>query len=120
LIKDNHLVGLGVDKAVQLASDRWPGRTVEVECDRPQQVAEAVDAGAGIVMLDNMSPAQVEKCVEMVRESSRPGVLVEVSGRVTLDTVKEYAAAGADLISTSAITQSAPALDLALDVEGDA
>jgi nicotinate-nucleotide pyrophosphorylase (carboxylating) len=120
LIKDNHLVGLGVDKAVQLASDRWPGRTVEVECERPQQVAEAIDAGAGIVMLDNMSPAQVEKCVEMVRESSRPGVLVEVSGRVTLDTVKEYAAAGADLISTSAITQSAPALDLALDVEGDA
>ncbi len=119
LIKDNHLVGLGVDKAVQAASDRWPGRTVEVECERPQQVAEAVEAGAGIVMLDNMSPAQVKKCVEIVRESSRPGVLVEVSGSVTLDTVKRYADAGPDLISTSAITQSAPAVDLGLDVEGD-
>jgi nicotinate-nucleotide pyrophosphorylase (carboxylating) len=119
LIKDNHLVGLGIDKAVQAASDRWPGRTVEVECERVEQVAEAVEAGAGIVMLDNMTPAQVKKCVELVRRSSRPGVLVEVSGRVTLDTIAEYAAAGADLISTSAITQSAPALDLGLDVKGE-
>ena len=119
LIKDNHLVGLGIEKAVQAASDRWPGRTVEVECERPEQVAEAVEAGAGIVMLDNMTPAQVKKCVTLVRQSSRPGVLVEVSGRVTLETVAEYAAAGPDLISTSAITQSAPALDLGLDVEGE-
>jgi nicotinate-nucleotide pyrophosphorylase (carboxylating) len=119
LIKDNHLVGLGIEKSVQAASDRWPGRTVEVECERPEQVAEAVEAGAGIVMLDNMTPGQVKKCVALVRQSSRPGVLVEVSGRVTLETVAEYAAAGPDLISTSAITQSAPALDLGLDVEGD-
>jgi nicotinate-nucleotide pyrophosphorylase (carboxylating) len=119
LIKDNHLVGLGVDKAVHAASDRWPGRAVEVECERPEQVVEAVEAGAGIVMLDNMTPAEVKKAVALVRGSSRPGVLVEVSGRVTLDTVAEYAAAGPDLISTSAITQSAPALDLGLDVEAE-
>jgi nicotinate-nucleotide pyrophosphorylase (carboxylating) len=119
LIKDNHLVGLGIEKSVQAASDRWPGRTVEVECERPEQVAEAVEAGAGIVMLDNMTPAQVKKCVSLVRQSSRPGVLVEVSGRVTLENVAKYAAAGPDLISTSAITQSAPALDLGLDVEGE-
>jgi nicotinate-nucleotide pyrophosphorylase (carboxylating) len=120
LIKDNHLVGLGIEKAVQAASDRWPGRTVEVECERPEQVAEAIAAGAGIVMLDNMTPAQVKKCVALVRTSSRPGVLVEVSGRVALDNVAQYAAAGPDLISTSAITQSAPALDLGLDVEEEA
>jgi nicotinate-nucleotide pyrophosphorylase (carboxylating) len=119
LIKDNHLTGLSIDKAVQAASDRWPGRTVEVECERIEQVTEAVDAGAGIVMLDNMTPAQVKKCVELVRRSRRPGVLVEVSGNVTVETVKSYAAAGPDLISTSAITQSAPALDLGLDVEGE-
>jgi nicotinate-nucleotide pyrophosphorylase (carboxylating) len=119
LIKDNHLTGLGIDKAVQAASDRWPGRTVEVECERIEQVTEAVEAGAGIVMLDNMTPAQVKKCVELVRRSRRPGVLVEVSGNVTLDTVKKYAAAGPDLISTGAITQSAPALDLGLDVEAE-
>ena len=104
---------------MQAASDRWPGRTVEVECERPEQVAEAVEAGAGIVMLDNMTAAQVKRCVALVRTSSRPGVLVEVSGRVTLETVAEYAAAGPDLISTSAITQSAPALDIGLDVEGE-
>jgi nicotinate-nucleotide pyrophosphorylase (carboxylating) len=119
LIKDNHLTRLGVDKAVQAASDRWPGRTVEVECERIEQVTEAVDAGAGIVMLDNMTPEQVKKCVELIRRSRRPGVLVEVSGNVTLETVAKYAAAGPDLISTSAITQSAPALDLGLDVEGE-
>jgi nicotinate-nucleotide pyrophosphorylase (carboxylating) len=120
LVKDNHLVGFGVDKSVQAARDRWPGRTVEVECERPEQVAEAVEAGAGIVRLDNMAPAQVAECVELVRRSRRPDVLVEVSGGVLLDTVAEYAAAGPDLISTSAITQSAPALDLGLDVEGEA
>jgi nicotinate-nucleotide pyrophosphorylase (carboxylating) len=119
LIKDNHLTGLGIDKAVQAAIDRWPGRTVEVECERIEQVTEAVDAGAGIVMLDNMTPAQVKKCVELIRRSRRPGVLVEVSGNVTLETVAKYAAAGPDLISTSAITQSARALDLGLDVEGE-
>jgi nicotinate-nucleotide pyrophosphorylase (carboxylating) len=119
LIKDNHLTELGIEKAVQAASDCWPGRTVEVECERIEQVTEAVDAGAGIVMLDNMTPAQVKQCVELVRGSHRPGVLIEVSGNVTLETVKRYAAAGPDLISTSAITQSAPALDLGLDVEGE-
>jgi nicotinate-nucleotide pyrophosphorylase (carboxylating) len=119
LIKDNHLVGLGVDKAVQAASDHWPGRTVEVECERPEQVVDAVEAGAGIVMLDNMTPAEVNHAVALVRGSSRPGVLVEVSGRVSLDTIAQYAAAGPDLISTSAITQSAPAVDLGLDIEGE-
>jgi nicotinate-nucleotide pyrophosphorylase (carboxylating) len=119
LIKDNHLTALGVDKAVQAASERWPGRTVEVECERIEQVAEAIDAGAGIVMLDNMTPAQVKKCVELVRQSRRPGVLIEVSGRVTLDNVAKYAAAGPDLISTSAITQAAPAVDIGLDVKGE-
>jgi nicotinate-nucleotide pyrophosphorylase (carboxylating) len=119
LIKDNHLTALGVDKAVQAASERWPGRTVEVECERIEQVAEAIDAGTGIVMLDNMTPGQVKNCVELVRQSRRPGVLIEVSGRVTLDNVANYAAAGPDLISTSAITQAAPAIDIGLDVKGE-
>ena len=119
LIKDNHLTALGVDKAVQAASERWPGRTVEVECERVEQVAEAIEAGAGIVMLDNMTPSQVKKCVELVRQSRHPGVLIEVSGRVTLDNVAKYAAAGPDLISTSAISQAAPAVDIGLDVKGE-
>jgi nicotinate-nucleotide pyrophosphorylase (carboxylating) len=115
LVKDNHLGGLGIAAAVGLAHEHWPGRTVEVECDRVEQVTEALDAGAGMVLLDNMSPDTVRACVHLVRER-RGNVLVEVSGGVTLATVAAYAAAGADLISSSAITQSAPALDLGLDL----
>ncbi len=116
LVKDNHLGGIGIGPAVEIAHTQWPGRAVEVECDRIEQVAEALDAGAEMVLLDNMDPDQVRTCVAMVRERARRPVLVEVSGGVTLDTVAAYAAAGADLISSSAITQSAPALDLGLDL----
>lgn len=116
LVKDNHLAGLGITAAVQRAHARWPGRTVEIECDREEQVAESIAAGAEMVMLDNMTPGQVATCVARVRASDRPTLLVEVSGGVTLDNVAAYVAAGADLISTSAITQSAPALDIGLDV----
>jgi nicotinate-nucleotide pyrophosphorylase (carboxylating) len=116
LVKDNHLAGLGVTDAVKRARELWPGRAVEVECEQLVQAQEAVDAGADLVMLDNMSPEGAAEAVSLVRSSGRPGTLVEISGGVTLDTVAEYAATGADLISTSAITQSAPGLDIALDV----
>ncbi|HEY1281834.1 MAG TPA: carboxylating nicotinate-nucleotide diphosphorylase [Acidimicrobiales bacterium] len=114
LVKDNHLAGVSIADAVTRAKARWPGRTVEVECDRPHQVVEAIDAGATLVLCDNMTPAEVAECVALAAGR----VLIEVSGGVTLDTVADYAAAGADLISTSVITQSAPALDIGLDLEG--
>ena len=119
LVKDNHLLGSTITGAVTRAHELWPGRTVEVECDRPEQVMEAVAAGADIVMLDNMTPDEAAKCAALVRESDRPEVLVEVSGGITLDNIGSYADAGVDLISTSAITQSARALDIALDVRRD-
>lgn len=120
LVKDNHLAGfraagLGIADAVARARAMWPGRGVEVECDRLEQVVDAVAAGADVVMLDNMSPQEAGECVAVVRGGARPGTVLEVSGGVTLDTVAAYAATGVDLISTSAITQSAPALDIALD-----
>ena len=115
LVKDNHLAGLGIMEAVARARAHWPGRGVEVECERLDQVREAATARADLVMLDNMTPDQVAEAVAIVRAGA-PAILVEVSGGVTLDTVAAYAAAGVDLISTSAITQSAPALDLGLDV----
>jgi nicotinate-nucleotide pyrophosphorylase (carboxylating) len=120
LVKDNHLAGLGITAAVGRARALWPGRTVEVECDRPAQVQEAIAAGATMVLLDNMTPEMVRACVSMARTTAPPGFLVEVSGGVTLDTVRAYADAGADLISTSVVTQSAPALDLAFDLRPDA
>jgi len=116
LVKDNHLGALGIADAVKQARALWPGRGVEVECDRAEQVREAIEAGSDMVMLDNMAPDQAAECVRQVRAGARPDTPVEISGGVTLDNVADYAATGADLISSSAITQSAPALDIGLDV----
>ncbi|MGE0877828.1 MAG: carboxylating nicotinate-nucleotide diphosphorylase [Acidimicrobiia bacterium] len=113
LVKDNHLAGISIGEAVATAKATWPGRVVEVECDRLDQVHEALAAGAGLVLLDNMTPAEVAECVAVIDRR----MVIEVSGGVTLSTVGDYAAAGADLISTSVITQSAPAFDIGLDLQ---
>jgi nicotinate-nucleotide pyrophosphorylase (carboxylating) len=113
LIKDNHLGNLSVADAVRRARLQWPSRTVEVECDSIDQVRQAVGVGADVIMLDNMTPTQVRECVRVV-DGACP---IEVSGGVTLETVGEYAEAGADFISVGAITHSAPILDIALDLE---
>jgi len=119
LVKDNHLAGLSIADAVRRAAALWPGRGIEVECDRAVQVQQAIAAGASMVLLDNMSPDAVRACVSMARATAPAGFLVEVSGGVTLENVRAYADAGADLISTSVITQSAPALDLAFDLRSE-
>ena len=67
LVKDNHLGGVSITEAVAGARHRWPGRMIEVECDRADQVAEALRAGATVIMLDNMTPEQVAECVAQVR-----------------------------------------------------
>jgi nicotinate-nucleotide pyrophosphorylase (carboxylating) len=90
----------------------WPGRIVEVECETLEQVREAKVARVDLVLLDNMSPALVAEAVRALDGAA----LVEVSGRVTLETVAEYAEAGAALISVGAITHSVPTLDIGLDV----
>ncbi len=112
LLKDNHLAGIGIGEAVRRARLRWPGRAVEIECDDVGQVRAALAAGADLVLLDNMSPSQVAEAVAVVEKK----MLVEVSGGVTLDSVRAYADAGADLISVGAITHSAPILDIGLDI----
>ncbi len=120
LIKDNHLVGLSISDAVCKALEWWPGRMVEVECERPAQVSEALDAGATLVMCDNMTPDEVRACVQLVRSHPRGAtgsVLVEASGGVNLENVAAYARAGADVISVGALTHSVIALDIGLDLE---
>jgi nicotinate-nucleotide pyrophosphorylase (carboxylating) len=119
LIKDNHLGALSISDAVKRARDLWPGLSIEVECERADQVSEAVAAGADIVMLDNMSPDEAKACVRIARESSTPSVLIELSGGISLDNIAGYVDTGADLVSTSVVTQSAPALDIALDLQVD-
>jgi nicotinate-nucleotide pyrophosphorylase (carboxylating) len=120
LIKDNHLVGMSIEDAVAAAFERWPGRAVEVECETLVQVTRALDAGATVVMCDNMSATEVHEAVVLVRQHGRGhsgDVLIEVSGGVSLENVAAFAGAGADLISVGAITHSAPILDVGLDLE---
>jgi len=114
LVKDNHLGDLSITEAVRRARLRWPGRTVQIEADRLDQVREAIDADADIVLLDNMTPDRVAACVELRGTNRRP--LLEVSGGVTLQTVAEYASTGVDLISVGALTNSAPVLDIGMDL----
>jgi nicotinate-nucleotide pyrophosphorylase (carboxylating) len=116
LVKDNHLAGIGITAAIRRARERWPGRTVEVECDSLEQVAEAAGAGADVVLLDNMDPAQVVEAVAVAHLGAPGPIRTEVSGGVTLDTIGAYAAAGPDRISVGALTHSAAVLDLGLDL----
>ena len=119
LIKDNHLGGVGISEAVATARDRWPGRTVHVECDSLDQCAEALDAGADAVLLDNMSPEEVRACVAAAQVRQGGSVrrtLLEVSGEITLETIGDYAGTGVDMISVGRMTKSAPTLDIGLDL----
>lgn len=115
LIKDNHIAACGsVRAAVEAAKQNAPHPLrIEVEVTNLGELDEALAAGAEIVLLDNMTPAQVE--VAAARAHSRH-VIVEVSGGVTLATVADFARAGADLISVGALTHSAPSVDIGLDV----
>lgn len=113
LIKDNHITGVTVEKAVNEARRRWPGLPCEVECDDLGQVKVALLAGVDVILVDNMDPSEVAAAVAMVGGR----VPIEVSGGVTLENVASYASAGAALISVGAITHSAPVLDIGLDIE---
>ncbi|MCU1500049.1 MAG: nicotinate-nucleotide pyrophosphorylase (carboxylating) [Acidimicrobiales bacterium] len=120
MFKDNHLTALGIDEAVRRARDVWPGRTVHVECDRLEQVVQALDAGADALLLDNMTPDEVRACVAAADDhATRAGTrraLLEVSGGITLQTVGSFADTGADVVSSGSLTNSAPVLDIGLDI----
>ena len=113
MIKDNHLAVTPIADAVALARAAWPDLVIEVECDSLEQVAEARDAGVDVVLLDNMTPAQVEAALVLLDGRARS----EVSGGVTLATLDRYAALRPDFVSVGAITHSAPILDIALDFD---
>jgi nicotinate-nucleotide pyrophosphorylase (carboxylating) len=118
LIKDNHLAALrstGVDVAgaCRLARAGAPhGLRIEVEAKTMQEVREALAGKADIILLDNMSPALVRQAVALIKRRA----LVEVSGGMTLQTVAAMAEAGADFISVGALTHSAPAANLSMDL----
>lgn len=117
LIKDNHIAAAGgVAEAIERAREAGPGLWIEIECESLAQVRDAVDAGAHELLLDNMDPATLAEAVSIARGRAKS----EASGRMTLDTIAEYAKTGVDSISVGALTHSAPAVDFSLEVIADA
>lgn len=111
LIKDNHIAVCGsVGDAVRRAKAHTE-LPVEVECDLIIQVAEAVEAGADIILLDNMTLTQLREAVALIGGRAK----TEASGGVTLETIAGIAATGVDFVSVGRLTQSAPAVDIGLD-----
>ena len=119
LIKDNHLAALRNEKpnavaaAIALARKKFPKLKIEVEADTLEQVAQAVAAGADIVLLDNMDAEALRAAVKIAKGRAK----TEASGGVSLGTVRAIAASGVDFISAGALTHSARAVDIGLDFE---
>jgi len=117
LIKDNHLaalrsLGLGLKEAIERAR-RSSTLKIEVEVESIDGARQALEAGADIIMLDNMAIEDMRQVVEI----ARGGALIEASGGITLENVRQVAETGVDLISVGALTHSAKALDLSLELE---
>jgi nicotinate-nucleotide pyrophosphorylase (carboxylating) len=113
LIKDNHVAAAGsVGAAFAAVRQRAPDLPVEVECDTLAQVAEAVQAGAGLILLDNFDIADMASAVALTAGRAR----LEASGGITLSTARAIAATGVDYLAVGALTHSAPALDIGLDL----
>ncbi len=115
LIKDNHIrLAGGIAQAITAAREGAPHTLrVEVETAQPHEVREALEAGADIIMLDNMDDDTMAEAVRMVGDHA----LLEASGGMTLDRVRQVAELGVDLISVGALTHSAPSIDISLELE---
>ena len=115
LIKDNHIVACGgVGAAIERA--RGGGHRllrIEVECETVEDVAEALGTGVDVILLDNMAVREIAEAVRRIAGHAR----VEASGGVTLETARKIAETGVDLVSVGALTHSAPAADLSMDLE---
>ncbi|HVE74771.1 MAG TPA: carboxylating nicotinate-nucleotide diphosphorylase [Mycobacteriales bacterium] len=114
LVKDNHVVAAGgIAAAFTAVRTTFPDLDVEVECDTVEQVREAVEAGAHLVLLDNMS---LEQLAESVAACAGRGVKTEASGGLTLESAATVAATGVDFLAIGALTHSAPVLDIGVDL----
>lgn len=112
LLKDNHIGAAGgVKEAVLMAKEYAPFvRKIEVECENVDMVAEALEAGADIIMLDNMSVEEMQKAVALIDGKAE----IECSGNVTKENIAHYISLGVDYISSGALTHSAPIMDVSL------
>ena len=114
IIKDNHIIAAGsIEGAVARVRKRaGPKMKIEVECTGIRQVQAALEAGADIIMLDNMSPKRMARAVEVIAGRAK----TEASGRVTLKNIAKVAQSGVDYISVGAVTHSAGSVDIAMDM----
>ena len=109
MVKDNHVAEMGLEAAISHFRERKSFATkIEVEVERPEDGVRAAEAGADIVLLDNMTPDEVREGVEMLPD----GVLAEASGGIGIEDIPEYARIGVDVISMGSLTHSANSLDL--------
>lgn len=120
LIKNNHItLGGGIVKVLERAKERRkPGQTIDIEVRNHTELELALDHGAESLLLDNMTPAEVKKSVEFVRERGLK-IPIEASGGITLENIRKYALAGPDYISVGALTHSAPAVDLSMRITAE-
>jgi nicotinate-nucleotide pyrophosphorylase (carboxylating) len=111
LIKENHIIACGgITKAIETAKQLNPGKPVEVETESLEELQQAIDAGADIIMLDNFTTDMMRKAVEI----NAGRAALENSGNVTLDTIAEFAETGVDYISVGALTKHLKAMDLSM------
>jgi len=114
LIKDNHIACAGsITQAVAAARSLYEGKRIEVETTTLYEVQEALDSSCDIIMLDNMPPALIAQCVELIQKRAQ----IEVSGGITLETLDQYLIAGVDFISVGSLTHSVKSIDISLEVE---
>ena len=120
LVKNNHVSIIGsVSEAVNRAREKASfSKKVEVEVDSMKQAIDAAEAGADIIMLDNFSPDRILKIIERLEEMGlRRNLLIESSGGITLENIKEYAATGVDIISLGSLTHSVRAINMNLRIK---
>jgi nicotinate-nucleotide pyrophosphorylase (carboxylating) len=111
LIKENHIAACGgISQAVATAKSNHSDKTVEVEVESLNELEQALNAGADIIMLDNFTPAMIEQAVKATRGKAK----LEVSGNMTIEILQEYAKAGVDYISSGALTKHVNAIDLSM------
>jgi nicotinate-nucleotide pyrophosphorylase (carboxylating) len=115
LIKDNHIAAAGgITAAIAAVRAAAPGLPLEVECDTLTQVRQALGAGAGLILLDNMGLTDLRAAAAIARRY--PGTRLEASGGLRLETARAVAETGVDYVAVGALTHSSPALDLGLDI----
>ena len=114
LIKNNHIAIIGsVKETVKIAKEMFPFFKIEIEAGNLEEVKDAIDAGADIVLLDNMKIVEIREAVKIAQGK----VMLEASGGISLDNVREIAEAGVDFISIGALTHSAKAIDIHMEVK---